>query len=75
MITTRRETLGALVAVAGTVGASRVLSGCFARRPLTAAFARMLAYNGMVPRAVQQGVTGITTRGWTAHSRQFHACC
>ncbi|WP_375383633.1 alpha/beta fold hydrolase [uncultured Sphingomonas sp.] len=39
------------------------LADCFATRPPAALFARMLAYNGMMPRAVQQGLIGITTDG------------
>lgn len=38
------------------------LSDCFVKRPPAAAFARMLAYNGMVPRAVHQGLKGIATK-------------
>ena len=39
------------------------LSHCFFQRPPEAAFEQMLAYNGMVPREVQEGVTSIRTDG------------
>ena len=39
------------------------LSHCFLQRPPDAAFDQMLAYNGMVPREVQEGVTSIRTDG------------
>lgn len=39
------------------------LADCFAKRPAAARYDRMLAYNGMVPRAVHEGVSGITTEG------------
>lgn len=39
------------------------LMACFAKQPSAAAFRRMLVFNGMVPRAVQQGVVQIGSDG------------
>lgn len=39
------------------------LEACFAIRPSDAAFRRMLVFNGMVPRAVQQGIVRMSSDG------------
>ncbi|MBS0518009.1 MAG: alpha/beta hydrolase [Proteobacteria bacterium] len=48
---------------ARTEAIARFLAACFARMPPAEAFARMLVFNGMVPRAVQQGVVQIGNDG------------
>ncbi len=41
----------------------KFLAACFARPPAADAFRRMLVFNGMVPRAVQQGIVRIGADG------------
>ncbi|WP_170921029.1 alpha/beta fold hydrolase [Enhydrobacter aerosaccus] len=48
---------------ARTEAIARFLAACFAEMPSAEAFARMLVFNGMVPRAVQQGVVRIGNDG------------
>lgn len=41
----------------------RFLAACFAKPPAAEAFRRMLVFNGMVPRGVQQGILRISSDG------------
>lgn len=46
-----------------TAAIERFLAACFAKPPAAEAFQRMLVFNGMVPRGVQQGIVRIGSDG------------